>query len=365
MDVKVITRHAPTNYGSLLQAIATIRIINSLGHNCKIIDYQRKDERGLQMILAALKLKPNWNKNFFTKLVYCLLRYPEESFAQRVFDIMRKKYLCMTPRYNSIESLSGLDADIYVTGSDQVWGSVITGDYDPAYFLSFANDSSKKIALASSFGKTNFSDKTIQEYREMLSRYDNITVREDVGVEMLRNMGLSCDGQILDPTLLLTAKDWSEYIISKPKLDNYILIYQLHNNPKVNHFAELLSKKTSLPLIRISPYLHQINRCGKLLYLPRLETFLSYFKYCTFLVTDSFHGTAFAINFNKNFYEILPNNNTDSRNKSILKLTGLLDRIVTDSIHCSLPLSINYDTVNNIINSEREKSINKIKSIIL
>ena len=81
-------------------------------------------------------------------------------------------------------------------------------------------------------------------------------------------------------------------------------------------------------------------------------------KNCAYLITDSFHGTAFALNFNRQFVEILPNNKTGTRNQSILKLTGLQDRIVTDYGDFSISnRKIDYERVNVILRSERERSM--------
>ena len=87
MDVKVITRHAPSNYGSLLQSIATIKTIEWLGHKCEIINYIRNDERGLKAILTPLKNKKKWSNNFLRRLLYVLLRFPEEYNAEKKLSI--------------------------------------------------------------------------------------------------------------------------------------------------------------------------------------------------------------------------------------------------------------------------------------
>ena len=363
MDIKVITRHAPSNYGSLLQSIATITILERLGHTCEIIDYIRDDEHGLKAVTTSLNGKQGWNGNPLKKLAYIALRYPEEKKAELKFSRMRKKYLKLTGRCRAHEDLKQLDADVFMTGSDQVWGPTLNGQYDEAYFLSFVSGK-PKTAYAASFGRTDFTPQILAEYKKLLSTYSGIAVRENSAVDLLTQMGISCAGQVLDPTLLLTGEEWSKRI--KRNIEGkYVLVYQLHNNPVLTDYALRFARHTGLPLYRISPTFHQIRRGGKFVYLPDLDEFLSYIKNCTYFLTDSFHGTAFALNFNKQFIEILPNNKTGSRNQSILQLTGLTDRILTDFNDFSMADKvIEYTSVNNILAKERQKSIAILKSLL-
>lgn len=364
MNVKVITRHAPSNYGSLLQSIATIKTIERLGHACQIIDYIRNDERGLKAITTPLSNKKEWSGNILKRIAYILLRYPEEHIAERKFERMRSKYLKLTERCTNITELSNLTADVFMTGSDQVWGPTLNGKYDEAYFLSFVRNT-KKTAYAASFGRTEFTLSTISQYKKMLSKYDDIAVREDSAVELLDNMHIRCVGQVLDPTLLLTGDEWRAFIKNDHIIQGkYVLVYQLHNNPVLSDYAVRFAEHVGLPLYRVSPTFHQFKRGGHFLYLPELSDFLSYIKDCTYFITDSFHGTAFALNFNKQFIEILPNNKTGSRNQSILRLTGLEDRIINDYNDFSIcNRVIDYDRVNSILENERMKSIDILKKL--
>lgn len=363
MDIKVITRHAPSNYGSLLQSIATITILERLGHTCEIIDYIRDDEHGLKAVITSLNGKQGWNGNLLKKLAYIAFRYPEEKTAEIKFSRMRKKYLKLTQRCRAHEDLKQLDADVFMTGSDQVWGPTLNGQYDEAYFLSFVTGK-PRTAYAASFGRTDFTPQILAEYKKLLSTYSGIAVRENSAVDLLTQMGIPCAGQVLDPTLLLTGEEWSKRI--KRNIEGkYVLVYQLHNNPVLTDYALRFARHTGLPLYRISPTFHQIRRGGKFVYLPDLDEFLSYIKNCTYFLTDSFHGTAFALNFNKQFIEILPNNKTGSRNQSILQLTGLTDRILTDFSDFSMADKvIEYTLVNNILAKERQKSIAILKSLL-
>ena len=364
MDIKVITRHAPSNYGSLLQSIATQTVLERLGHTCEIIDYIRDDEQGLRGTMTALRGKREWNNNPVKKMAYLLLRYPEEKLAEMKFSRMRKKYLKLTGRCRTHEDLRLLDADAFMTGSDQVWGPLLNGNFDSAYFLSFVSKK-PKVAFASSFGKTDFTDTIVKEYKRYLSEYSFITVREDTAAAMLKQWGIPCVGQILDPTLILSEKDWERMAKQVKTPKQYVLVYQIHNDNRLGDYAQRLARNIGLPLLRMSPFLHQISREGKLKLLPSLGEFLYYIKHCSYFITDSFHGTAFALNFNKDFIEVLPNTSTGSRNLSILRLTKLENRIVSDFNDFSLiNEKINYEEVNSILYEQRKLSLEKIESIL-
>ena len=353
MQIKVITRHTPNNYGSLLQSIATLRVIESLGHQCEIIDYWKRDEVGLQGILTSLQGKSLWKNSLFKRMAYVALRYPGEKIAALRFDKMRRRYLKLTPRCYSMEELESLQADVFMTGSDQVWGPLLDGGYDEAYFLSFVKEGIRKVSYAGSFGRTEFSDIIIAFYKRLLSKYDALTVRESSAVKLLEEWGIDCGGQVLDPTLLLDSSQWSGYIEEDVKKE-YVLIYEIHNNPRLDDYAKRFAAHVGLPLVRVSPTFHQLARGGRFVFCPEIGTFLSYIKNARYMLTDSFHGTAFAINFHTPFLEVLPNNKTGARNQSILQLTGLEDRIVTDFNDFSLAdRQIDYAKVNEIMHRER------------
>lgn len=370
MNVKVITRHAPSNYGSLLQSIATVNIIESIGHRCEIIDYQRHDERGLHGVLTQMKQKEGYG-NPLKKLAYVAVRYPIEKYAQVCFDRMRDKYLKMTPRCSSHEELKRLTADVFITGSDQVWGSMMNGEYDSAYFLQFVSDNTKKIAYAASFGKTKFDERTVEEYKRLLAGYTKIAVREKSAVALLNDWGLNnCIGQVLDPTLLLSKDEWKKLLVSdlysrKYSGKKYLLVYQIHNDSRLSGYAKRLAKHTGIELFRVNPMFHQFRRGGKFICCPDLGEFLALIDNASCIITDSFHGTCFAINFGKQFIEILPNNATGTRNQSILELTGLSDRILRDFEDYSLVHEkINYQKVHKVLDDERCKSKEIMKQLL-
>lgn len=364
MEVSIITRHAISNYGSLLQAIATENIIKSIGFDCSIIDYVRTDEKYYNQEKTLLGNKPSFNHNIFKRWVYLSLRQPESVIAGKRFAKMRKRYLNLAKTYSSLDELETDKsiADIYMTGSDQVWGPVMNGTYDSAYCLSFTNDNDRRVAFAASFGRTNFNAETEAFFKKWLSRYESIAVREDSAVELLKSWGIEAK-QVIDPTLMLGEDYWSQFF--KPiKEKKYILVYQIQNGKTLNEYAKAVAKKAKLPLIRVSAYLHQAVRGGKFKFCPDIGEFLSYIKNAACLITDSFHGTAFALNFNTPFVEVLPGE-TSTRNMSILRLTGLTDRVLNDEKDLVLAFKpVDFTYANEVLKQKREEGLKILSSML-
>lgn len=205
----------------------------------------------------------------------------------------------------------------------------------------------------------------------MLAGYDKIAVREKSAVSLLKEWGLeNCIGQVLDPTLLLSKDEWKKLLVSEADNNKYagqkyILVYQIHNDPKLSDYANRIAKHTGMQLLRVNPYYHQKLRGGKFICCPDLSEFLSLIDHATCIITDSFHGTCFSINFCKQFIEILPNNATGTRNQSILELTGLSDRILRNFNDFSLlEKGIDYWKVHEILDNERSKSIDAMKILL-
>lgn len=363
MRINIITRHSPSNYGSLLQSFATIKVLEKMGHDASIIDYVRPDDLGINKVWTEAQIKGG---SVLKKLAYLLIRYPIEKLAENYFQRMRKRLLKMTQRVSSLKELEMLKADIFVTGSDQVWGPMVNGQYDSAYFLLFVS-SGKKIAYAASFGKTSFDEETEKKYKQMLAAYDKIAVREDSAVKLVEKWdGTNCVGQVLDPSLLLSGDEWRQLFgLKENKDEQYILIYQIHNDANLSKYAKNLAAHKKMKLIRVNPFLHQCFRGGKFCLCPDVKVFLNLINNAAYMVTDSFHGTCFAINFNKQFVEILPNNATGTRNQSVLTLMGLSSRIVSDYSDFSIASTpIDYERVCNLLNRERKRSIAILRDMI-
>lgn len=368
MKVDIITRHAIANYGSILQCYATIRTFEKIGVEAEIIDYIREEESNENLVKTYIKNSKFWNKNFITRVIYKLLQMPNLRKMNNKFENYRKKYLKLTEKQyiNKEELINNLpEADIYCTGSDQVWGQIANDDYDENYFLSFVPKNKKCISYAASFGKDNIKDSLKHVLPELMEKYSTILVREDSAVKILNEVCLSKNTKlVLDPTMLLEKEEWESFCLCNKEKKPYILVYQLHHNKNFDIYLKKLQKKTKLKVIRISPSFYFMFKNGKLLYLPTLEEFITYFKNAEYVVTDSFHGTVFSILFNKKMICILPQK-TGTRIESVLNLFQIEGRIIKDYNDFSvLNKDIDYQKVNIILNQERLKSINYLKEAL-
>ncbi|MCI5509801.1 MAG: polysaccharide pyruvyl transferase family protein [Eubacterium sp.] len=364
MRVGVLSRHSVANYGSLWQAYALQTVIEQLGCEAININYTPEKEVGGTLAKTLVNVS-RWGKKSVTRLAFLAYQYPSFTHTFSTFRRYRKLYLKETKEYTSSEQLKRdlPKVDLFCTGSDQVWNLLYDNKIDDTYFFDFLPDDKRRIAYAASFGGNKFEDGNVEKYANYLKKYDSISVREDSGVQILKQFGIN-GMQVLDPTLLLSKEEWEKLLPDKQKKEDYILIYQLRPNKEFDNFAVELSKKTGMKLIRISTMFFQKFKCGEFHYLPKPEEFLWYIKNAKCLLTDSFHGTCFAINFETQFIEILPGR-FNARNQSLLKAMGVEDRILTDYHDFSLyDKKIDWGNVDEIHTSKKEQSMEILKEMI-
>ena len=365
MKISFITRHAVANYGSILQSYALQETIKNMKHQPQIINYIREDENGNNIGKTMLKRSKFWNKNFITRMIYNVLQTPNYTNSFNKFSMYRKELLDETEEYSSLEELKKKcpEADIYCTGSDQVWGKIGDDEYDKAYFLEFVDKQKKCISYASSFGKEKISENLRKELPKLLKKYSHVLVREKSAVDILKDKGI--DSKLtIDPVFLLNANEWNKMIGDVKFNKKYILVYQLHNNKKFEKYCKQISKKMKLPLIRISISWLYMFRPGKLALLPTPQEFMAYFRDAEYIITDSFHGTSFSLIFNKKFIDILPGD-TSTRITNILKITNTEDRILKDyNDFVTIKKEIDYKKINSTLEKERNKSIKLFRQVI-
>ena len=363
MKVSCITRHAISNYGSLLQAYATQRAVESLGHEFEIMDYVPACEDVSQQVRTLLSTKPSWNGNPLKKSVYRLLMEPETRVAGKRFARERSQLLKMSPHYASLEELKANPpkADVYMTGSDQVWGPGKEGiNPDSIYFLSFADDN-QKYSYAASFGVADISDVKAMQLRPLLKNFQSFSVREKSALNIVKKITGKNGVCHIDPTLLLNKDEWQK--ISVKKIDKpYILVFNVKPVKSLIDFAEKLSKKTGIPVVYITDNPQKKRKNFTYVSAPTVEEFLGYFANADYTVTNSFHGTAFSVIFHKNmFVEYETAKGFNHRAKNLLQTIGI-NREIKDGE--AVTTDIDWNKVDNILQAERKHSLDYLKDII-
>ena len=353
LKVKVLTFHAVPNHGSALQTLATQKKLESLGCDVSFIDFRR------YCCVSASNLVKFWNrgKKFPMTLIRGIILWPQFKRWDKMYGRFRKKYINMEgPMYTTEKELEKfpLDADVYCVGSDQVWNSDWNEGIIPPLFLSFIPENQRKIAYSSSFGLTELPENEKEETKRLLSSFDYISVRESSGVTILEDLGLKGE-HILDPTLNMTPDFWAQYTPERKIKEPYLLIYQLYSSREFYEYAKKIAERKGLKVVRFCTLVHQMILPGESWLAHSVEDFLSAIKYADVVVTDSFHGTAFSVNFNTNFVSVIPK--FGGRIYSLLDLVGLEEHAVTnfDNIEVA-DKDIDFSHANFVLDQMRKKA---------
>lgn len=351
--VKVITRHAIVNYGSILQAYATVCFFNSIGYNAEIIDYISKKETVIGRIGVFSR---NYTKSFIKRLIYKFVKLPDEVIKDAYFRKYRKKLLKLTCRFNSLDELQRYDwgQDILCVGSDQVWGLMPDKKMDPAYFLEFGTSENKYIAYSASMGRTDFDEEYLNNLKSMLAKFSFITVREKSAEEFIKTNTIYDAKTILDPTFMVERKVWQDFANIKINKQKYLLVYRLRKNKELDRYAKEYAKTHGLTILFVSTSIYDIAAYGKKSLIKSPEYVLSLFKNAECVVTDSFHATVFSIIFNKRFVDFLPPV-TSKRITDLLERLNIEERIFGgESDYERMDKEIDYLQVNAYFDKERE-----------
>ncbi|MBT1162618.1 MULTISPECIES: polysaccharide pyruvyl transferase family protein [Bifidobacterium] len=359
MKAAVITLHQVDNYGTQLQALATQEKLKEYFDDVTFIDYRRPDTYGKGLLDTFAQGNP----------VRALAILPTLLRWKSVFGTFRKNNLNLTDKvYYSEADFNDFrdDADVYFSGSDQVWNAGWNGGVIPYFYLSFVPDGKPKYAYASSFGRKTLPDDEVKSSKRYIDRFTEITVREESGVDIVKNQyGFSNVQRVVDPTLAMPPEFWRKVgnaIKNMPK--EYILIYNLNRNADFDRYAERVAKKTGLPLYRFCTRYDQIFRSGKSLVIPDILDFITLVDNAKYVITDSFHATAFSMNLNTEPICVYPNAYS-GRISEFLKLVNSEQMHAKDYDDLDIVnRHVDFDEVNAILEAERKKVDKFLENIV-
>lgn len=356
MKIAVITLHRVYNYGSALQAYATQSILEKMGYDVQIIDYIT-EQRTKRKILFSIPTDEG--KSSFKKYIYIMMKSISILLKELTFGSFVRKNLHLSKKYISVDDLikNPPVADVYMTGSDQTWNSDYNEGVDGGFFLSFAPEKAKRISFVSSFGKKELDPNEIEKTREYINRYFALSVREDAAKGILAKLGREDAVQLIDPTLQISKDEWNKLAKKRLVKEPYLVLMLLYNEDNhATEYARKIADEMHLKLIKLSWELKKPRQIDKLFTHRGPSVFLSLFSNADFIVTNSFHGLAFSINFQKQFI-VIPRSEYNSRIESLLDVTGLQRRMIRSSDELNeYGNIINYKEVEKKIELEREKA---------
>lgn len=363
MKIGILTFHNTNNYGASLQSYALFSYIHSLGYDVEIINYQNDK---MNKDLERAYLAPQ--KGIYEKIKYHLYFGFYLKKRKDLFELFKNRMILSVPSIHLTTELSLISKNYskIIVGSDQVWNYNITDD-DYNFYLQFC-ENKQKISYAASFGLCEFDLLHKEKIINLLSDFNNISVRENEAQKFIEsNLRLKIP-VVVDPTLLLSKRNWKSLIKERIIKYPYILIYSFGLSDQMKYFADNLSKKNKIKIVHIdgSPKNILSNNWNSIRGIGPIE-WVNLFYYADTIITNSFHGTVFSLNFEKDFYtELLKDNSkVNSRLISILQITKLNDRLLTSDNKNVEKKKIEYYKVNKILDVYKKNSYDFIREALL
>lgn len=352
--IGIVTFNDAYNYGAFLQEYALQLFLKTNGVDAKVIKYSNQDFKNKYVNYCNV-LKANGIKNKIKALYNAIFKYANTKARKlqiKNFELCIENEICYSIEFkkDNIKAIND-SFDYFIAGSDQVWNlNIIKNNY--FYMLDFVYNDNKKISYAASFGTTNFLEEQLVIFKEKLSRFNTLLVREEEGKSLLYKIGLDSD-VVLDPTFLIDKKKWKEFCLKANQnficQKKYIFIYIVAKQTYLLDAAFKYANELGLEVICISHMNRNIVWNGKKIKCivgAGPYEFINYLINAECIFTTSFHGLVLSINVNKPFYYELSKekNNNNSRLENISRFLELSCREIKSSV--VLKNNINWDNVN-------------------
>jgi len=353
MKIATLTFQRALNYGAILQCYSLQKTIKDLGYDSEVLDYDCK------MISKGYKILITDSLAAFIKsLLFLPMFYKKKqnfaSFIKRFISV------CKEVSYPELANASsGYDA--VITGSDQVWNYKLTGS-DSTYFLDFIPEQRKRLSYAASFGIKDIPAKLQEFYQRNISGMGYISVREQTGADLVEKICGRKAEVVLDPVFLQSAEEWQR-LMPENKEKNYIFVYMPGKNTL--KAAQLLAKAKKLRIIYCA-YGYSLRNMRENIGDMRLslgpDEFLTLLNGADYVLTGSFHATAFSLIFHKDFFVEVPEN-VGSRITDLLKLFDLEKRIFNSEL-LSEDSDIDWSQITEKMDRLRQNSLSSLQKSI-
>lgn len=361
MKISTITCHNVYNHGALLQAWALATYLQSEGFHTSIIDYQPDYLRGhYDLVLRNSKFD-----HPIIKQLYLLAKIPSwlrSLKRKKSFDTFFDRYIrpllesVLYLNYDVLKS-NPPEADVYIAGSDQIWNTRFNNGKDPAFYLDFGGDETRRISYAASFATEKLIGGVEEFVKEKLEKFDAISVRENSGLQILNSLHL-CGTQVLDPVFLLDAEAWLSHIgntLDKLPDHPYILVYDTLKTDDLSRLVSRLKILTKMKAYTINSEHTDVADSRYKNIGP--DGFLHLIANASMVISNSFHATAFSIIFKRDFFVVDRPDGLNRRMKDLLDMLQLGDRYVNSNVSDAvLTSSIKYNETQEFLNSRIEDS---------
>ena len=345
MKIGILTFFNANNYGAVLQAYALQKKTAQILGESECIDYKCEAIDKVHRI-RKLDLKLGLKRNL-KNLAWNSLNKPRF----KAFAPFREAIPHSEPYNKETIAQANNRYDAFITGSDQVFNLELTGE-DTAYYLDFADNGKKRFSYAASMGQ--YFERCEDVYREKMSAFDLLSFREENMTDKVRErLGLDCC-TVPDPVFLYSGEEWKKLLsIKQNNNEKYIAVYALFGSAELFRSAEKLARENGCKLFVITKIGRPRVNADKIIRNAGPKVFVELIANAEYVLSDSFHGTAFSMLLEKQFYTALPPKATD-RITGLLKTDALKKRIISD------PDSI---TANRIDESEMKTVTEDLKSI--
>lgn len=336
MKIGILTQPLHTNYGCLLQAHALQCVLRQMGHDALTINWADR-KNSLRTRLKKLVRHPYYK--YILRVDGRLGPFKRQAFIRQHTDRFVRENIRTTapvPVNDAGRALDEYNFDAYIVGSDQIWRPKYSPDI-PTCFLDFLGDNSKvrRLAYAASFGtdKWEYEPALTQKCARLLQKFHAVSVREDSGVALCREHLGVASVHIPDPTMLLSRHDYVRLTEDDDASESphKLMSYVLDRKPKIQTWLEKLSDDLGLSQNIIMPkrkLYPNIKAPAEAYVFPPVARWIRGFMDAEYVITDSFHGTVFAILFNKPFITIENASRGQARFHSLLKTFDLESRLV-------------------------------------
>jgi hypothetical protein len=342
----ILTFHRALNAGAVLQCYALQRFMNGLGIPNAVVDYRN----------AFIERQHHPFRLYRDSIIKCAARAAVLGFVLRErvkrFDAFVAANIKTSKPYAAAAELSAGAGGYagFITGSDQVF-SADCAAFDPVYFLAFPGAEGKRFSYAASFGGGELDGRLRDEYTARLAVFPFLSLRESGGAALVRGLLPDMPAEThIDPVLLLPRGEW-ERLAVPPKEKDYVLLYTMLPSGAIHAKAAALGKQLGLPVLWPDDKYYQRRAGVKHRLAVGPGELLGYIAGARHVVTNSFHGTAFSLLFEKDF-------TVEAGHAKSSRLTSLLALLGVDNTE-----AVDWPAVRAALERERARSASYLKRI--